>query len=48
MSEERRKKILDFEDKHKNLDDESFYRLAEMRGIKPEEFIEAEEQVAAA
>lgn len=48
MTTERRQKVLEFEERHKNLDNDSFYRLAEMRGIKPEEFIEAEEQHAEA
>lgn len=46
MTDQRKKQILEFEDRHKELDDESFYRLAEMRGIRPEEFVEAEEQEA--
>lgn len=44
MTTGRRQKVLEFEERHKNLDNDSFYKLAEMRGIKPEEFVEAEEQ----
>lgn len=44
MNEERRRQILNFDEKHRELPADQFFALAERNGYETQDFIDAEEE----